>query len=138
MVAGAGGGGAVDRCIEPDASVGMPIEEPPVVVRYDDVSVHPHPGVGAGDALDVKEGAHGPVQFDVLVEGHQVARNANPSHGSVKQHHLGAGAVASQQMYGYPIRNAHVPIHELEAITNVEQIEGEFRIVVEGRFKVGP
>jgi hypothetical protein len=36
-----------------------------------------HPGVGAHDGLDVEEGAHRPVQLDVLVERDKVAWDAD-------------------------------------------------------------
>src|SRR5215471_21516975 len=110
----------------------MPVEEAPVVMRNDDVSVRPHPAVSSHDTLHVEECAHRPVELDVLVERHKVARNADPPHVSLKQDNLGAWAVPAEAMDRHSISDRHVAVDELEPVADVEQVEGKLGIVVKG------
>jgi hypothetical protein len=88
--------------------------------------------VGVHDCLDVEEGAHRPVQLDVLVERHEVARDAAAPGVGLDQDDLRAEAVPAEVMDGHPIGNPHVAVDELEPVAHVEQVEGKLEVVVLG------
>src|SRR5215471_2366353 len=109
----------------------MPIEETPVMMRNDDVGVTAHPRVCTHDAFNVKERSHRPIELDVLVERHEVARNADAPDICLDHDNLGPRAVPAEAMDRDSVCNLHLAIDELEPVADIEQVEGKLGIVVQ-------